>query len=148
MEKFLNSKGIEWVEDHSDESFTPSYAYNLDMLDKDAVIECYSAEIGSDPENPEVETVIFLHIIQDDISYSFTMFYEYGISETAPLQILRIITDLVEYINICNDEFIIDNLAAIAKGIDSSLDRESEADQAKAFDIVVAKLQYVRERLN
>ncbi len=74
------------------------------------------------------------------------MFYEIGIDQTAPLQIFRIITDLVEYISICNDDHIIDALVAIAKGITSSLDWESEIAQAEIYNMIAAKFQYVKER--
>src|ERR1700748_3156683 len=119
------------------------------MLGKNVLIEFYGVETDEDnPENSEVETVVFVHAIQNDISYTLTMFYELGGTETAPMQIFRIITDLVDYIGLCNDEFIIDNLVAIAKGVTSSLEMESEIAQAEVYDMIDAKFQYVRDRMN
>ena len=149
MEKILNSKGIQLIENYTEEGFSPCYAYNQDMLGKNVLIEFYGVETDEDnPENSEVETVVFVHAIQNDISYTLTMFYELGVTETAPMQIFRIITDLVDYIGLCNDEFIIDNLVAIAKGVTSSLEMESEIAQAEVYDMIDAKFQYVRDRMN
>jgi hypothetical protein len=145
MEKFLKSKGIDVVVDYSQDTFEPCYAYTHDLLDKNILIEFYNFETDPNPDTYEVETTVFVLLIKDSVSYYFTLFYEIGIAPAAPIQVFRVITDLVDYIKICDANTLVDDLNAIAKGVTSSLDAEAQGDQQGTYELDLVKFQYIRD---
>jgi hypothetical protein len=145
MEKLLKSKGIQLVVAGSQEGDETFYAYNQDLLDKNLLIEFYHYEIDPDSEGSEIETAVFVLAIDGDCSYNFTMYYEMGLVETPPIVLFRIITDIIDFIKVCEKEQVIHALSPIATGVSSSKEWTEPKDREIAYAKDSAKFNSVMQ---
>lgn len=132
MEKILLTKGIELTSlQDAEDGMIRNYVYTKGLLDRRIYIEFYFADLDQD----EVETAIFVHALTGDCSYMFTIAVENDIIEMAPMQLFRIIVDVVDFIKTCSNTTVFDDLKAISTGFSCSKEWEDKTEGEKIFQV-------------
>ncbi|MET7000692.1 hypothetical protein [Chitinophaga defluvii] len=130
MEKMLLWKGIGVVADNTPEEEGTFYAYSEDLLKKNVLLKFYSCELAED----EIETVVHALALYKGVAYTFYLYHHLDGLPPFPIQLFRIITDLVEYLTFCQANTLIDDLNALCSANISSDDKDMEPDYRLSYE--------------
>ena len=112
MRKLFETKNIGLIEMVDEDGLDIYIAYTEDLLKKNLLIEFYEAEM----EEEEIETAIFVLSVNELRSYTFTL--RVTPSFMVPLEVLRIVSDAVDFIAKCDVKTVLGDIEEeIATGV-------------------------------